>query len=272
MPHHPKAFGTPPRRDRAPQQHCLVKRRTKVPETTLWRRSVTEDDDFDDDDDDDASVEYPMSEYSDDDEPLHEKPLVPGFKKHLIPWWARRENDGALRKQLEQQATMPCDAIFCDEKRETDMVAIFGYEPPPSCRRQKRARRPLYSPSPKRHCGPSPGSSSAKLPVLNEDVEMRLVAATDLPLSDGVLATGFEYVAIMREDDSLQNLRRHYAKHNHLTEGDLLFADDHGRPLDLSSTPRRLHLSRKATLFVHLVSNPPRLRPRVSRRISDNYE
>ena len=241
--------------------------------------SDSEEEEEDGAEEDSAMEEYPMSEYSDADEPLFEKPVIPLHKRKCIPNWA---NDSELKSALLRQEKIDADSdIFCVEADESlpkcNLLAIFGYEPPPSCaRRRNQRKRPLYSPSPKK-ANSQENSLNKKflLPSLSDDVEMSVVAACDLPKKDGsLLSRGFVYVAVMRDDDYLTNLRRHYAKHNGLTETDIALTNDQGSILDLKSNPRLLNLSNrlgKATVYAQILSSTINKEPerKVSRRISE---
>ncbi|KAH8067483.1 helicase [Aureococcus anophagefferens] len=73
---------------------------------------------------------YPMSDYDDDDESLHRRPLLPHHKRDLVPPWAQHES-AWLRDAVAAQ--------------DIDGAPIFG-APAPTC-----DLRPIFGRSPSRH-------------------------------------------------------------------------------------------------------------------------
>mmetsp|Transcript_3394 Transcript_3394/g.4741 ORF Transcript_3394/g.4741 Transcript_3394/m.4741 type:complete len:300 (+) Transcript_3394:119-1018(+) len=183
----------------------------------------------------DGSDDYPISEYSDDDESLNQKPLVARHKRTSIPAWARPDKTVELLQDLQRQSVMDAKSIFAGVDK-VDLRDLFGYSPPPSVVRASKKRKRSH------FC-----NDYDDLPA--NDVEIHLIAAHNLTVGEEVVVErGRKYVAVMRRDDKFSNLRRHYAKHNYLRDNDIVLCDINGNSLPLSAAPKNRPL--------HLFSNP----------------
>ena len=212
------------------------------------------------------SPTYPMSEYDDDDEPLHCLPLLPDHKRHLVPSWARPESAWLRAAAASQDADGA--AVFGAPSATCDLRPIFGRSPAAP---RGRAARPPDSSDSERWSPPRPprtprastprdddleASSPSQWPSAAgrgpaKDVALVVVAASDLkPPGRGVaVARGHRYPTVMRDVDTFGNLRRHYAKHNALRETELALFHG-GAKLPLLACARDRGLAGDATIEV----------------------
>ncbi|KAJ8610101.1 hypothetical protein CTAYLR_007107 [Chrysophaeum taylorii] len=218
--------------------------------------STASDDTVDEEEDDSKEVvNYPMSDYSDDDEPLHEKPILPPHKAGCVPEWARRDSRSMLlRAAYEQAAIDPADIFGPQVQRTIDLFEVFGHDPGA---KKTRKKRKLH------HHHRASSSSCASV----DDFEITCVAATDLPRvvdDDGgdhdkgpFIVAGFKYVVVMRGTETFGNLRRHYAKYNKCDQYRIAFKlDNDGPDIDLDSTPFCHDMVLGATIYVHRAASP----------------
>jgi len=82
------------------------------------------------------SLTYPMSDYDDDDESLHRRPLLPHHKRHLVPPWAQHESawlrDAVAAQDIDGAPIFGAPAPTCD------LDSIFGRSPSRRVRKRKR--------------------------------------------------------------------------------------------------------------------------------------
>ena len=175
-----------------------------------------------------------MSDYEDDEEPLHMKPLLAEEKYKLVPGWANDDNEleKSAKRQMDQDASgifgyVPTTGLRCNLRDIFGRVLLSTplklnrYSPNPEGRKNRRAPPPCSSPDrSEAHSATSEEESLGEI----EDIEMRCVAHDTINKNQSgePIMPGNVYLALMRNVDTFGNLRRHYAKYNHVSEGQIV--------------------------------------------------